>query len=1120
MVPMKAGGLGRIAGIAVTVGVGAAAATGAVGVAAAAPADDSAASADSTAAAPAVTSAATRGTARAADGVRRVERKPQRQRRDAPPAAGKPASAARALPQQVKTDPALPARMARPAATVQEPAHPAATVAQPALQLPALTARSVAPRAAAASLTAAPATGTVDAVPSPFTSTGPGSPAEATVGWVVLAAVRRLGRSQPAVPAAAAVSTGQTLVAAARGRNPFSLFSNRTPTLSPAQTGQSATGVVSGSLNAADADGDPLTFTVNTNPAHGTVAVDGAGQFRYTPDVASAHTGVTDSFTVTVSDATGRTHYHGFASLFSRRGNTGHTATRTVTVTVAPVNVAPTGSGTAGAPNVSTGVVTGQVSGSDGDGDPLSYNGSGATAKGSVVVAADGSFSYTPTAAARHAAAKLSAPVGDKTDTVIVTITDGHGGSVAIPVLVAIAPANAAPTGAATAGSPDPATGVVRGSLGAADSDQDTLSYAAPATTAKGAIAVADDGTFTYTPTAAARHAAASPSATAADRADAFTVTASDGHGGSIAIPVAVAVGASNAAPTGSVGVGTPDRSTGLVAGSVTGSDTDGDPLTYSGSTSTTKGTVTVGPDGGFTYRPTATARHLAAALTAGVGDTTDTFAVMVADNYGGSTAVPVLVAISPANTAPTASAGAVTTDPATGVVSGRVTGSDADADPLSYTGSVMTSKGTAAVEAGGSFTYTPTAAARHAAAKLTATAADKADAFTITVADGHGGTVDVPIAVTVTPDNAAPTASANVGAPDAVTGVLAGALIGSDTNGDALSYSGSQTTARGTVVVAPDGSFTYTPTAVARHVASLANVPQTETVDSFTLAVADGYGGTVNVPITVAVSPASVGFNFAYGSGAQYWTAAERTALQSAANRLSSYIVVNAPVTLTYDVVGQRDPNSGLLATAYAKFATSAPGFYGTVVQTKVITGADQNGPNNTDSQIIVNFAYPWALGDSVPNNQYDFQSVAMHELVHTFGFMTGLGDPSGTIDRNWTTYDKYLATANGVSPIGGDYVWNAAYTPNLTGSGGGLYFTGPNAEAAYGGPVPIYTPSPWSSGSSLTHLDPADAPAGVTYLMDPNDGFGPGVRVVTPVELGVLKDLGYTVYQGPFYA
>ncbi|MFM9034827.1 MAG: Ig-like domain-containing protein, partial [Mycobacterium sp.] len=647
-----------------------------------------------------------------------------------------------------------------------------------------------------------------------------------------------------------------------------------------------------------------------------------------------------------------------------------------------------------------------------------------------------------------------------------------------------------------------------------AESDRDSLSYSAPAPTPKGAIAVAAAGSFTYTPTAAARHAAASPRATAADRSDAFTVTASDGHGGSIAIPVAVAVGAFNAAPTGTARVGSPNPATGAVVGSVAGSDADGDPLTYSGSATTTKGTVTVGPDGSFTYRPTAAARHLAAALSAGAGDTTDTFTVTVADNYGGSVAVPVLVSIGPANTAPTASVDVRAIDPTTGAVSSRVIASDADSDPLTFGGSVTTAKGTAAVAADGAFTYTPTPAARHAAAKLTAAAADRVDAFTVVVSDGHGGTTSVPIGVNILPANTAPTASADFGAPDVTTGIVAGALIGSDANGDALSYNGSQTTGKGAVVVAADGTFTYTPTALARHAASLAGAAPADTIDSFTLAVADGYGGTVDVPVTVAVSPASVRFNFVYGSGSQYWTPAERSALQAAADRLSSSIVVNAPVTLTYDVVGQNNPSSGLLATAFAKFGTSGPGYYATVVQTKVQTGVDQNGPTS-DSQITVNFAYPWALGDSVPNNQYDFQSVAMHELLHTFGFMTGLGEPSG-IDRNWTTYDKYLATANGTSPIGGDYTWNAAYTPNLTGSGGGLYFTGPNAEAAYGGPVPLYTPSPWSSGSSLTHLDPAHAPAGTTYLMDPNDGQGPGVRVITAVELGMLKDLGYTVYPG----
>ena len=60
---------------------------------------------------------------------------------------------------------------------------------------------------------------------------------------------------------------------------------------------------------------------------------------------------------------------------------------------------------------------------------------------------------------------------------------------------------------------------------------------------------------------------------------------------------------------------------------------------------------------------------------------------------------------------------------------------------------------------------------------------------------------------------------------------------------------------------------------------------------------------------------------------------------------------------------------------------------------------------------------------GDTVPNNQIDFQSVAMHELVHTFGFITGMSDlraSTGTGPRSTGTWRP----PGGVSPIGSDYV------------------------------------------------------------------------------------------------
>jgi len=108
-------------------------------------------------------------------------------------------------------------------------------------------------------------------------------------------------------------------------------------------------------------------------------------------------------------------------------------------------NHAPTGSVAMAAPNPATGEVTGLLSGTDSDGDPLTYQVVTWPAKGSVTLnstttvgSSQGSFTYTPTAAARHAAAAPGATPADLSDTFSVTISDGYGGTVSVPISVPI----------------------------------------------------------------------------------------------------------------------------------------------------------------------------------------------------------------------------------------------------------------------------------------------------------------------------------------------------------------------------------------------------------------------------------------------------------------------------------------------------------------------------------------------------------------------------------------------------------------------------------------------------------------------------------------------------------
>ena len=63
----------------------------------------------------------------------------------------------------------------------------------------------------------------------------------------------------------------------------------------------------------------------------------------------------------------------------------------------------------------------------------------------------------------------------------------------------------------------------------------------------------------------------------------------------------------------------------------------------------------------------------------------------------------------------------------------------------------------------------------------------------------------------------------------------------------------------------------------------------------------------------------------------------------------------------------------------------------------------------------------------------------------------------------------------------------------------------------------VPLYTPNPWRPGSSLGHLDDNTFSGSNQKLMNPATFPGPGFPVISPIELGILTDIGYTVNSGP---
>lgn len=310
--------------------------------------------------------------------------------------------------------------------------------------------------------------------------------------------------------------------------------------------------------NDSDLDGDNLTVTVSTGPAHGTATVNLDGTVHYVPN--SNYNGQ-DSFTYTINDG------HGGI------------VTATVTITVTPVNDAPVANNdTASTPEDASVKIPVLGNDSDVDGDTISVSSTTSPSHGSVVVNQDGTITYTPNANYNGV------------DSFQYTITDGNGGTSTATVNITVTPVNDAPT--ATGDSKTtPEDTPVSGSVTGSDVDGDALTFTRGTAPAHGSVTVNADGTYTYTPDANYHGS------------DSFTVTVSDGNGGSATVTVFITVNPVNNAPVAVNDTITATKDTKL-SGSVAGNDhqTAGD--VYSLVSGPKHGTLVFHADGTFTYTP------------------------------------------------------------------------------------------------------------------------------------------------------------------------------------------------------------------------------------------------------------------------------------------------------------------------------------------------------------------------------------------------------------------------------------------------------------------------------------------------------------------------------------
>ncbi len=643
--------------------------------------------------------------------------------------------------------------------------------------------------------------------------------------------------------------------------------------------------VLSGTVagNDLDADGDLLTYSIVTSTSNGVLLLNPDGTFTFTP---SANFYGTDSFVYRVLDGSGGS------------------AQATVSLTILAVNDAPqaTGDTYTIAEDSTLSAVLGindlLSNDADVDMDTLAVHTTPVSgpANGVLVLNADGSFLYTPTANYFG------------TDSFVYRISDGNGGTADATATITISAVNDNPQAGndsfMIAEDTPLLTASVAGLLANdVDVDGDTLSVMTIPVTgpANGTLLLNADGSFAYTPNA--NYCGV----------DSFVYRISDGQGGTSDATATITISAVNDNPVANNDTFTlAENSTLSVTSPVTGllgndSDVDGNTLSVlvTPTSGPTHGMLILNSDGSFTYTPDVNY------------DGSDAFVYRVSDGNGGTADATVTLNITGVNVAPTAGNDTYTVAEDSVLVSTvGVNGLLAnDSDPNGDTLRVVIvpivspTHGIIVLNMDGSFTYTPTA-------NFNGT-----DSFVYQVSDGRGGIATATALITVSPVNDAPMANDDqFTLPQGATLSLTSTSVldnDSDVDGDPFFghvLSGPQ---HGSLTWNTDATFTYVHDGSATF------------ADLFTYQVQDASGGATTATVRFTLTRAD---NPPVAVTDVYSTAGE-LAVSDSARGLLANDHDESPNTLTAVVVAQ--PLNGALSL-------NSNGTF-TYIPTVTFAGADQ---------------------------------------------------------------------------------------------------------------------------------------------------------------------------------
>jgi VCBS repeat-containing protein len=835
----------------------------------------------------------------------------------------------------------------------------------------------------------------------------------------------------------------------ANGLNVSQTFTLNVSNPAPVTSGISITTAedtpISGALVATDIDGDALTFSATQNPTNGTLVLNSNGTYTYTPN---ANYNGPDSFTYQVTDADGAVVTavvslvvtavndapNSVGSIATQAANDGAAFTLGTSANFTDLDVdvlsytaaglpaglsidanglitgtlannasqqGPNGNGiysvvvTATDANglnvtqtftlnvsnpapVTSGIsittaedtpISGALVATDVDGDSVTFSATQNPANGTLVLNSNGTYTYTPNANF----------IG--TDSFTYQVTDADGAVVTAVVSLVVTAVNDAPNSVgsiATQAANDGAAFSLGTAANFIDLDGDVLSY----TVAGLPAGLSIDANGLITGTLANNASQQGPNG---NGIYSVVVTATDANG--LNTSQAFILNVSNPAPTTAGSTITTAEDT-VINGTLVATDIDGDTLTFSATQNPTNGTLVLNSNGTYTYTPNANYNG------------PDSFTYQVTDADGAVVTAIVNLVVTAVNDAPS-SVGTIATqaasDGAAFSLGTAANFADLDGDALSYTAAGL-----------------PAGLSIDANGLITGTLANNASQ------QGPNGNGIYSVVVTATDANGLNTSQTfnlNVSNPAPVTsGIsittaedtpISGALIATDVDGDALTFSATQNPTNGTLVLNSNGTYTYTPNANY-------NGP-----DSFTYQVTDADGAVVTAVVSLVVTavndaPNSVGTIATQGAndGAAFslGTAANFTDLDGDA---LSYNAVGLPAGLSIDANG--------LITGTLTNNASQQGPNGNGIYSVVVTATDANGLN-TSQTFTLNVSNPAPVTSGI--------SITTAEDTPISGALVATD-----IDGDSVTFSATQNPANGTLVLNSNGTYT--YTPNANYSG-----------------------------------------------------------------------------------